>query len=122
SLAALELGRDVGDVDPFQGLEVELLDPRLVDELADQLFDQPRVREQSTVAEIVLTQRSSFALPVLSLPGSTSDLEAERGGGKCSRKESLCLCREDLAASHLDQGHLPRPHPPAGGVQDRPLP
>ena len=26
------------------------------------------------------------------------------------------------ATSHLDQGHLPRPHPSAGGVQDRPFP
>jgi hypothetical protein len=84
--AALELGCDKGGVDPLEGREVELADPRLVDEPADQLLDQPRMGKQRTVAQVMLPQRL-FSCPCQATPRSHSPMEHEWPGNGTRRRK-----------------------------------
>jgi hypothetical protein len=104
SLAALELGRDVGGVDPFQGLEVELLDPWLVDEPAVQLFDQPRMREQRSVTEIVLAQDPLLLYcPFSPFREARVTWKRNVAAGIVAGRRVPGMLRRDFATSHLDR-------------------
>jgi len=52
-LPPLEVGRDEGGAGPLQGLEVELIDPGLLDEPANELLHHAAVGKQQAVAEIL---------------------------------------------------------------------
>ena len=45
-----QIVRDIGGVDLFEGIEVELVDPRLPHKADEQLFDHPRMGEKQSVA------------------------------------------------------------------------